>query len=174
MPFWAVVQCFGPGYETSTPNNTREPSHDEERAATMAAIAEGATGIIYYCYHSLQRSPRFAERFAELDGIAAEVQSLVPIISLPDAVRQVGVAQGTLSALTKQGQGKAYVILASTVRSDQDVVLALPFVPRVVRDVKTGEVLKADGERLSLKFRALDARVLELVGAVTSPQEEHR
>ena len=76
-----MVQCFGPGYETSRPVDTREPSYDEERAATMAAIAEGATGIIFYCWHSLERSPRFAERFAELNRIAGEVQGLVPILA---------------------------------------------------------------------------------------------
>ncbi len=164
QPFWAVVQCFGPGYETSTPSNTREPTYDEERAATMAAIAEGATGVIYYCYHSLQRSPRFEERFAELDRIAAEVQGLVPIISLPDAAQQVVVAEGTLSALTKQGRGRSYVILASTERHDQDVVLSLPSAPRRVRDLTSGETLRNNGHQLALRFRALDARVLELVG----------
>ncbi len=81
QPFWAVVQCFGAGYESSRPTDTREPTYDEQRAATFAAIAEGATGIIYYCFHSLQRSPRFEQRFEELDRIAAEVQELVPIIA---------------------------------------------------------------------------------------------
>jgi hypothetical protein len=162
QPFWAVVQCFGPGYETSRPVDTREPSYDEERAATMAAIAEGATGIIFYCWHSLERSPRFAERFAELNRIAGEVQSLVPILSLPSATPGARVEQGTLSILTKRGKGKSYVLLASTERGDQDVVLRLPFRPKQVRDVQSGEVLTTTGQRLALRFRALDARVLEI------------
>jgi len=163
QPFWAVVQCFGPGYESSRPAaDPREPSYDEERAATMAAIAEGATGIIYYCYHSLQRSPRFEERFAELDRIAGEVASLLPIVSLPNASRLAQLESGTLSVLTKQGKDGVYVLLASTMRTDQDAVLDLPLRPRSVRDVTTGEMLKPDGHRLALHFKALDARVLEV------------
>ncbi len=162
QPFWAVVQCFGPGYESSRPEDTREPTYDEERAATMAAIAEGATGIIYYCYHTLQRSPRFEERFAELDRVAAEVRGLEPIIALADADPPVRVEQGTLSALTKRSTDGWYVILASTLREDQDVVLRLPIAPKRVADRKTGEQLKPDRDRLTLRFKALDARVLEV------------
>ena len=163
QPFWAVVQCFGPGYETSRPAaDPREPSYDEERAATLAAIAESATGIIYYCYHSLQRSPRFEERFAELDRIAGEVRSLLPIISLPDAPKLAQLESGTLSVLTKHGKDGVYVLLASTLRTDQDVVLRLPLKPRSVRDAATGELLKPVGDRLALRFKALDARVLEV------------
>jgi hypothetical protein len=162
MPFWAVVQCFGAGYETSNPSDTREPTYDEERAATMAAIAEGATGIIYYCFHSLQRSPRFDERLAELNRIAGEVKALTPIIALPAAARPAVVEKGNLSALTKQGDGRLYLILASTERADQDVLLRLPFRPRSVRDMQSGEALKADGDRLVLRFGALDAWVLEV------------
>lgn len=158
------MQCFGAGYEFSTPTNAREPTYDEERAATLAAIAEGATGIIYYWYHSLRRSPRFPERFAELDCIAAEVQGLVPVIALPEAPQQVVVTQGTLSALTKQGRAKTYVILASTERRDQDVVLTLPFTSRRVTNLASGETLPRYGDQLALRFRALDARVLELAG----------
>lgn len=162
QPFWAVVQCFGPGYETSNPSDTREPTYDEERAATLAALAEGATGIIYYCFHSLQRSPRFEERFAELDRIAGEVEALLPILALPDACEPVRVEAGDLSVLTKQGRESLLVLLASTLRTDQQVALRLPFVPKSVRDVQTGEAFKADGDRLVLPFKALDGRVLQV------------
>jgi hypothetical protein len=162
QPLWAVVQCFGSGYEMSNPADKREPTYDEERAATFAAIAEGSTGIIYYCYHSLQRSPRFEERFAELDRIAAEVQGMAPVISLPDAAKPAQVEKGTLSVLTKQGQGKMYVLLASTVRSDQDVVLRLPFRAKTAIDAKTGESLPVNAGRLALRFKALDARLVEV------------
>jgi hypothetical protein len=173
QPFWAVVQCFGAGYETSNPADTREPTYDEERAATLAAIAEGATGIIYYCFHSLQRSPRFEERFDELNRIAGEVKDLLPILLLPGDPEGVRVETGTLSVLTKRERGKwmvsmwvkgkkRYALLVSTLRMDQEVALRLPFVPKSVRDVQTGEELKADGDRLALPFKALDARVLQM------------
>lgn len=162
QPFWAVVQCFGPGYEFSRPSDTREPTYDEERAATMAAIAEGATGIIYYCFHSLQRSPRFEERFGELNRIAGEVQSLLPIIALSEAAKPVRVESGALSAMTKRGKSKTYVLLASTLRTEQDVELRLPRKPKRVCDVKTGELFKTQGARLVVRFKALDAKVLEM------------
>jgi len=162
QPFWAVVQCFGPGYETSHPTETREPTYDEERAATLAAIAEGATGIIYYCYHSLERSPRFEERFGELDRIAGEVQSLGPIVALPDAKQPVEVETGTLSVLTKKGRDRLYVLLVSTMREDQEVALKLPGGKREVRDVRSGERLIAEGERVRMKIPALGARLLEV------------
>jgi hypothetical protein len=173
QPFWAVVQCFGAGYETSNPADTREPTYDEERAATLAAIAEGATGIIYYCFHSLQRSPRFEERFDELNRIAGEVKDLLPILLLPGDPEGIRVESGTLSVLTKRERGKwmvsmwvkgkkRYALLVSTLRTDQEVALRLPFVPKSVRDVQTGEELKADGDRLALPFKALDARVLQM------------
>jgi len=162
QPFWAVVQCFGPGYETSRPSETREPTYDEERAATLAALAEGATGIIYYCYHSLERSPRFEERFAELDRIAAEVQELAPIIALPDASRPVEVETGTLSVLTKRGKDCLHVLLVSTQREDQEAVLRLPSGKHTVRDANNGEALPVDDGALRMQFRALDARVLEV------------
>ena len=164
MPFWAVVQCFGPGYETSQPSETREPTYEEERAATLAAIAEGATGIIYYCFHSLQRSPRFEERFEELNRIAGEVQDLVPIISLPDAPVPVQVQSGTVSVLAKQGPDCLYVILVSTLRDPQEVVLRLPWTPASVRVVGSGQELRSKGERLKLHLGALDAQVLQIRG----------
>jgi hypothetical protein len=162
QPIWAVVQCFGPGYENSNPSDTREPTYDEERAATFSAIAEGATGIIYYCFHSLQRSPRFEARFDELDRIAGEVQGLVPILGLPDATEGVVVEQGTVSLLTKQGGGRLWVILSSTERTEQTLTLRLPFRPKRVRDMTTGTDLTAEGLRLKLPLRALDARVVEV------------
>jgi hypothetical protein len=128
----------------------------------MAAIAEGSTGIIYYSYHSLQRSPRFEERFAELDRIAAEVQVLVPVIALPNAAEPVVVEVGKLSAITKQGKGNLHVILASTQRADQDVVLRLAGRPKSVRDMTAGGKLEIVGGRVKMHFPALDARVLEI------------
>jgi len=161
QPFWAVVQCFGGGYETSNPAaDPREPTYDEERAATMAAIAEGATGIVYYCYHSLQRSPRFGERFAELDRIAAEVQRLVPVISLPDAREPVIVEAGELSVLIKRQGRRTYVLLASTLREDQDCVLRFPTAVVRVRDRTSGRTVASDGPRVKLHIPALDARLL--------------
>jgi hypothetical protein len=161
QPFWAVVQCFGAGYETSNPAETREPTYDEERAATLAAVAEGATGIIYYCWHSLERSPRFAERFAELDRIAAEVQSLLPVIALPDAADPILVAKGAdVSVLSKQGAGRLHALVVSTSRSDQEVVLELPRAPRSVEVAGTGERLRASGRLLTLDLPALGVRQL--------------
>jgi len=162
QPFWAVVQCFGNGYEFSRPGDTREPTFDEERAATMAALAEGATGIIYHCMHSLQRSPRFEERFAELDRIAAEVRDLTPVLAQVDAREQAVVQSGTLSVLTKGGRSSCWVILASTLREDQDVVLRLPSGCTRATDRATGERLPVRRGRLHLRFRALDARVLHV------------
>jgi hypothetical protein len=162
QPFWAVVQCFGPGYEFSRPAETREPTYDEERAATLAALAEGATGIIYYCYHSLERSPRFEERFAELDRIAAEVQELAPLIALPDAARPVRVESGTLSVLTKRGPDGLHVLLVSTLREEQEAVLRLPAGRRAVSDARTGERLPVEDGTVRMPFRALDARVLDV------------
>jgi hypothetical protein len=46
-------------------------------------------------------------------------------------------------------------------RTDQDVVLRVPAPPRSVKDLTRGEALNADGVRLRMPFRALDARVLE-------------
>jgi len=162
QPFWAVVQCFGPGYEVSNPSETREPTFEEERAATLAAVAEGATGIIYYCFHSLQRSPRFEERFTELDRIAAEVQGLMPIITLPDAREPVTATQGdSISVLSKQAIGRVHVLLVSTSREAQEIVVALPPGVTEVKDAATGEILPVGERALRLHIDALGTRLLE-------------
>ncbi|MBI3922204.1 MAG: hypothetical protein HY318_12355, partial [Armatimonadetes bacterium] len=105
-------------------------------------------------------SPRFEERFEELNKIAKEVQDLLPILSLPDATKPVQLASGTLSTLTKQGRGGTYVILASTLRTDQEVILSLPVGGKQVRDLRTHELMRTRGNRVFLPFKSLDARVL--------------
>ncbi len=158
-PNWAVVQTFGAGFESSNPDDVREPTYDEMRSGTFCAIAEGATGIVFYCLHSMQRSPKFTSRWRDLCQIAAEVKDLTPIIALPDSKTKVQVAKGEICVKAKADDKKVYLIVASPVRVDQQVAIKIPKA-KMVKDYKTGEAFKLAKGVCEFTIPALGARIL--------------
>ncbi len=161
QPMWAVVQTFGPGYENSDPSNTAEPTYDEMRCASFCAVAEGATGIIYYNLHSMQRSPNFSTRWQQLSSIAGEIRDLTPIIALPTPESGVRILQGQVSFLPKRGDGKYYAIIANLLRNQQTIRIEWPAGVTQVRDYKTGNDMPLTGRTTQFQMPALGATVLE-------------
>jgi|GEM_PF-4947913 len=158
QPIWAVVQTFGLGYEMSNPSNTREPTYYEMRCGAYCSLIEGATGIIYYCLHSMQRSPEFPRRWKELCSIASEVQSLVPILILQNAVKPAWVSSDKVIVSTKQDKNKLYAILANPERVNQSFVIHWPVGVNSMRDHSTGKSIPATQ---TIELAPLGALVIE-------------
>jgi hypothetical protein len=158
QPIWAVVQTFGSGYEMSNPSNTREPTYEEMRCGAYCSLIEGATGIIYYCLHSMQRSLEFPRRWKELCSIASEVQDLVPILVLPNTARPAWVTDNKVSIATKQDKDKLYAILANPERTKQSFVIYWPVEVGIMRDYSTKKTIQ---NNQAIELPALGAVVIE-------------
>ncbi len=160
QPMWSVVQAFSPDFEAGTYANMREPTYEEMRCATFAAIAEGSTGIIYYCLQDMHRSPHFTQRWRDLCSVAGEVRNLVPVIGLPDAGNPVRATSGRVSLLSKQGSGKLYVILVNTKRVSQTVSLQWPAGIKKVARYTTRETVPLERQTTRMHLDPLGVYVL--------------
>jgi hypothetical protein len=91
-PTWAVIQAFAwYQYDPAFPDrgriptqddlrNGRAPSYDESRCMTYQALVHGAKGLIYYSYYDMRVLPQYAEMWAGMKKIGAEVKALSPIL----------------------------------------------------------------------------------------------
>ncbi len=76
-PVWVVPQIF----DHSTYNEnlaSAQPTLNQIRCMTYLALTHGATGLIYYSYFDLKRSPNFDENWKNVTTVVSEVKSIFP------------------------------------------------------------------------------------------------
>ncbi len=114
-PVWMVPQAFShSAYNKSAAQ--RSPTAQEMRSMSWQCIAEGATGLVYYSWFDLRKSPDvpFADQWARLREIIAEIDQMTPVILGEDssAIR-VETSKPWLHTLLRRADGKDYVLLVS-------------------------------------------------------------
>ena len=129
MPVWMVPQAFDwTWYRPHLRGKERPPTLEEIRSMTWQGIAEGAKGVVYYCFHGLFK---FADK-ATLDklwGSLVEVTREVKrfedvLLSVEPAPEAVG-APPELAVRTWRLGEKLYLLAVNTTRAPISAEIAL-------------------------------------------------
>ena len=142
---WQVPQIFNwAAYRKTEAEKkaARAPTYAEMRGMAWMNIAGGANGLVFYSWFDLLRMEKtvgeggpalvaepFAERWAEVKKMAAEIADCFPIllsVEEPKDVRLTDDAQGKVMMRLYGHEGKTWALLVN--RSDQPntALLALP------------------------------------------------
>ena len=176
-PMWQVPQAFNwalynrdrKGWDPAT---FRSPTRAELRSMTWQCIAEGAGGIIYYCWHSLHRNPDmpFEEFWGNLKAVAAEVDRFSPILlsAEPAPEIQVEIDEGDepptwLHTLVRKANGKVYLFAVNDGNGEGKVRFSLPAGTKSLKELTENVNVAVDGRRLEVTSKRLDVKVYEIL-----------
>jgi hypothetical protein len=142
-PAWFVLQAHGPyQYDEDIRQQRRAPRADEviaRRAPTpremrcMAylALANGASGLIFYYHRDIIEAVDAETRWPAVKALAREIKDLSPILFLPDFSQSIPSENAELHVLTKAGSnGRFYLIAANASERVQSCRLRVPVAAR--------------------------------------------
>jgi len=124
---WPILQCF------SGRHYRRQPTFEEERAMTFAAVAERANGLLWYTYSSVTSTP---ELWRNMTTISRQVAELAPVL-VEETPRQPSapvivsgpengpLGQPTIVYLYKAHGGKGYLLTVNTTKNEVSARFAL-------------------------------------------------
>ena len=114
-PMWQVPQAFawadcrGPERK-----NDRFPTREEMVNMTWQCVANGANGIIYWCYRLLYQKGKFlVDRWADICAAAASVKPYIPVILSDEEAPKVTGATEDLSVRAWRYQGAVYLAVVN-------------------------------------------------------------
>ena len=117
-PMWQVPQAFawadcrGPERK-----NDRFPTREEMVNMTWQCVANGANGIVYWCYRLLYQKGKFmVDRWADICAAAASVKPYIPVILSGDEPPKVTGATEDLSVRAWRYQGDVYLVVVNNTR----------------------------------------------------------
>ena len=118
-PMWQVPQAFawadcrGPERK-----NDRFPTREEMVNMTWQCVANGANGLVYWCYRLLyQRGKFLVDRWADICAAAASVKPYVPVILSDEDPPKVTGATEDLSVRAWRYQGDVYLAVVNNTRN---------------------------------------------------------
>ncbi len=155
-PMWHVPQTFNwSWYRKEQVNDpaVRMPTAAEMANMTWQGIAAGANGICNYGYHSLRRNlpeAEFAQRWAEIVGIAREIRQVEAVLLDEDVPLRQDKQPETLAVRVFRHQGEIYLLVVN--RTDRPVTESLP----LPREYAALEFLLGAGPRLNGKELAVE------------------
>ena len=94
---------------------------------TYLALTHGAKGLIYYCYYDMRVLPQYAEMWAGMKKIGAEVKSLSPVLLAPG---DLGPAKFTppdapIHTKLKRSGGRLYLLAVNAANAPVEVTFDL-------------------------------------------------
>ena len=117
-PMWQVPQAFawadcrGPDSK-----NDRFPTREEMLNMTWQCVANGANGIVYWCYRLLYKKGKFmVDRWADICAAAASVKPYIPVILSDEEPPKVTGATENLSVRAWRYQGDVYLAVVNNTR----------------------------------------------------------
>ena len=117
-PMWQVPQAFawadcrGPERK-----NDRFPTRAEMVNMTWQCVANGANGLIYWCYRLLYQKGKFMiDRWADICAAAASVKAYIPVILSDEEPPRVSGATEDLSVRAWRYQGDVYLAVVNNTR----------------------------------------------------------
>ena len=117
-PMWQVPQAFawadcrGPERK-----NDRFPTRAEMVNMTWQCVANGANGLVYWCYRLLYQKGKFlVDRWADICAAAASVKPYIPVILSDEEPPQVTGATEDLSVRAWRYQGAVYLAVVNNTR----------------------------------------------------------
>jgi hypothetical protein len=177
-PTYAVIQAFGwYQYNDAFPDRGRvpteddlkagrAPSYDEMRCMTYLALANGAKGILYYCYYDTHVLPQYAEMWTGLKKIGAEVKVLSPILLSPNDLGTVecSPADSGVQTLLKELDGQQYLIAVNSQNKPCTVTFDLkrPLPAKMGVYFENRFAMQVSGSKLTDTFKPLEAHVYDM------------
>ena len=117
-PMWQVPQAFawadcrGPERK-----NDRFPTREEMVNMTWQCVANGANGLIYWCYRLQYQKGKFlVDRWADICAAAASVKPYIPVILSDEEAPKVTGATEDLSVRAWRYQGAVYLAVVNNTR----------------------------------------------------------
>ena len=128
------------------------------------AIANGANGIIPYCFGSMREKiskAEFAATWREQCEIGEEITGLIPVLLADPATNATGYAEGTSGrAWTKDGA--MYLLVVNETREAKSISLKLPESCLSVDVLLDQSLPKLSGQGLKLTMKPIGVTMLRL------------
>jgi len=177
MPTWLVPQSFA-WYQHHPPGSDRAripseedlrtgraPTYEESRCMTYLALAHGAKGLVYWCYYNMRVLPQYAEMWAGMKRIGAEVEQLSPLLLSAEPAGPVQCEPSSAPIHTRllRLQGREVLIAVNAGKEPVEASLKTRrTLPPQVDVLFEGQKAKTDGECIPASFAPLQVHVYEL------------
>ena len=165
-PMWQVPQAFawadcrGPERK-----NDRFPTRDEMVNMTWQCVANGANGLVYWCYRLQYQKGKFlVDRWADICAAAASVKPYIPVILSDEEPPQVTGATEDLSVRAWRYQGDVYLAVVNNTRKpvNGEIRLNGDFGSLTVLQGAKGCSL-VDARTVAVKLEGIEVSFLRLV-----------
>ena len=128
------------------------------------AIANGANGIVPYCFGSIManmKKDEFTVAWREQCEIGEEIAGLIPVLLADPATNASGYAEGTSGrAWTKDGE--LYLLVVNETREAKSISLKLPESCLSVDVLLNQSSPKLSGQALKLNLKPIGVTMLKL------------
>ncbi len=115
-PIWQVPQAFA-WADCHVRGDSRFPTREEMVNMSWQCVANGANGLIYWCYRLLYRKDKFlVDRWADICAAAASVKPYIPVILSDEDPPAVTGANEDMSVRAWRYQGKVYLAVVNNTR----------------------------------------------------------
>ena len=174
-PMWQVPQLHNwANYRTgeAAEKQYRTPTVDEKRSMAWQCICEGATGLVFYSWYDVKRNPdvSFQEQWEGLKRMAAEIDSLAPVLLSTDPVPHVEVSCDSTSAdepnwlnwTARSHGGKLYLFAANNGEGEGKVTFKLPKAPRSINVPGERRSIAPRGMAFQDELEKLSVRIYEV------------
>lgn len=154
-----VIQSFSWGNK-----NDRFPTLDEMRSMSWQAIAEGATGLMYYSYFEIADNANYPTLWSNLKQVGQEIKDLVPVILSVEQTPKVDIKNGGswMNWTVRKYNNKVYVIVVNNKKSDyQNVGFSIPNV-KSVKVLNENRSLPINGGSFIDSFNSLAVHIYEV------------
>lgn len=116
-PMWQVPQAFSWGAWNSKSHKGRFPTREEMVNMTWQCVANGANGLVYWCYRLLYQNGKFrVDQWADICAAAASVKPYIPVILSDEDNPEVKGMTESLSVRAWRFQGSVYLAVVNNTR----------------------------------------------------------
>ena len=163
-PVWQVPQAFAWKWwnEKASADDGRFPTKAESRSMVWQAIANGANGIVQYCFGTMwdrMSKDEFAAAWREQCEIGAEVTKFIPVLLAEPAPNATGYPAG-VSGRAWLHDGATYLLVVNETREAKSVSLMMPESFHSVKAMLDSSPPKLQGRTLSVRLNPIGATML--------------
>ena len=117
-PMWQVPQAFSwKDWDAKNFKDHRFPTREELVNMTWQCVANGANGLVYWCYRLLYQKSGFrVDRWADICAAAASVKPYIPVILSDENSPDVTGSTDELSVRAWHYQGAMYLAVVNNTR----------------------------------------------------------
>lgn len=167
-PVWMVPQAFAWKWfiKDADENVYRMPTKEEMRAMGWQTVANGANGVIYYCFGTMlarMKPDEFAASWKGLCEVSDEMAKFVPVLLSEPAAAPTGFPKGVSGRCWKK-DGKTFLLVVNETRESLSAELTPTTGPAMAKAVMGADecrVALKDG-KLSVGLKPLACAILEL------------